>query len=133
MGRQIAARDAVEARLQAAIDALDQLDGDPDLEAFTLPLGCQFVPAGDLAGLADDEEPAPERDGGPSWTDWTGRGGRTLRAAYEEVGAGAEDDEAAGDELDGNGAEDDFMVHAQGGPGCPVSDSDAAAWPERLD
>lgn len=32
------------------------------------------------------------------------------------------DEEADGDELDGNGSEDDFMFHGGSGPGCPLTD-----------
>ncbi|BBC74404.1 hypothetical protein AEB_P3536 [Altererythrobacter sp. B11] len=39
---------------------------------------------------------------------------------------GDRDVEANGDELDGNGAEDDFMTHEIAGPGCPVADPDVS-------
>lgn len=43
-----------------------------------------------------------------------------------DVVAGDPDLEPNGDELDGDGGEDDFMQHAANGPGCPIADPDAA-------
>ncbi len=44
-----------------------------------------------------------------------------------DVVAGDPDLEPDGDELDGNGSEDDFMDHPTHlGPGCPIADPDAA-------
>lgn len=43
---------------------------------------------------------------------------------------GDEDVEMNGDELDGTGAEDDFMDHEPNGPGCPVADRAEYSYPE---
>lgn len=47
----------------------------------------------------------------------------SLIAFMDDLG-GDPDREANGDELDGNGSEDDFMFHGDDGPGCPIADSD---------
>lgn len=44
-----------------------------------------------------------------------------------DAAAGDPDLEANGDEIDGNGSEDDFISYATNGPGCPVADSDCCA------
>ena len=44
-----------------------------------------------------------------------------LIAFMDDLG-GDTDLEVNGDELDGNGSEDDFMYHGGYGPGCPVAD-----------
>lgn len=44
---------------------------------------------------------------------------------------GDADLEPTGDEQDGNGAEDDGGACRPQGPGCPIADSDVAAWAER--
>ena len=38
----------------------------------------------------------------------------------------ADGHELDGDEQDGSYGEDDFVIHADDGPGCPVSDPDSA-------
>src|SRR5579875_3446662 len=43
---------------------------------------------------------------------------------------GDPDVEPNGDELDGNNLEDDFMRHADNGPGCPVADQGEYAYTE---
>ncbi len=43
-----------------------------------------------------------------------------------DIAAGDPDLEPNGDELDGDGGEDDFMQHNADGPGCPIADPDAA-------
>ncbi len=50
----------------------------------------------------------------------------TVAIGLLDVLDGNADDETNGDELDGNGSEDDFMFHGHSGPGCPIADPDAA-------
>lgn len=41
-----------------------------------------------------------------------------------DLAEGDSDEEANGDEADGNSSEDDFMYHGGYGPGCPIADPD---------
>lgn len=109
-------RDEIERAVDSLIDMLDRRDGDADLE----PNGDQEGPGG-FAAFAPHE---PDQ----------------RRAEYRdaEIALATEDDEASGDELDGNGSEDDFMHHYGSGPGCPIADidkgddedGDRASWAE---
>ena len=77
-----------------AIDLMDLADGDPDIE-----------PNGDERDMSSlDFQP---RD--PLYRD-------------ADFALASEDAEADGDELDGTGAEDDFVEHGRDGPGCPIGD-----------
>lgn len=97
-------RPRLAAFITVAIDLLDAIDGDPDLE-----------PGG------DDEPREAEGDAGDTaWIEWTAMHGRKKRGP--NIASQSEDDEPTGDELDGNGCEDDFMTHAAKGPGCPIAD-----------
>lgn len=121
LGRREAAREIGD-QIDALIAFMDDLSGDPDLEA----------------DMSDFE---PDDDGGRgdvSWTEWHTRGRHKTDQFGSEARAGQpgryylqEDDEdddpteANGDERDANGSEEDFMVHTllgSGGIGCPVSD-----------
>lgn len=121
-------RGKLAAFVTVAIDLLDVMDGDPDAETgegaeddFVLPpSNVEFAtncPATDSI----------EHDAG-SYAEW-----HTLRAAERRNGTcmadpcGNEDDELAGDETDGNGAEDEDVAwfrNMKAGPGCTVSDPD---------
>ena len=91
-------RDEIEAGVDGLIAFLDRLDGDSDVE-----------PNGDEADAAVVE--FHRRD--PAY-----------RAELRAAGITLEDAEAAGDEEDYTGAEDDFVEHRADGPGCPIADSD---------
>lgn len=101
-------RDEIEAAVDALIVMLDERDGDPDVEAngderdIAWPNGAQNA---FHTGVNEDDE-HDERD---------------LPRIITE------DDELAGDETDGNYAEDDFAVHAADGPGCPIADAGGGA------
>jgi hypothetical protein len=100
LGRRRAVREVGDT-IETLISYLDDLGGDPDLEED-----------------ADEEGPGAFR---PFAND-------ALSALAEHRDAAialqTEDDEADGDEEDGNGSEDDFMEHRADGPGCPIADID---------
>ena len=103
--------------VEVLVAVLDTIDGDPDVE---------------LNG--DEQDSDGDERGDPAWIEWQTRGRHKLDAQGGErlardggriVLEDDEDDdpaEADGDERDGNGSEDDFMVHAWDGPGCPIAD-----------
>lgn len=95
-------RNEIEAAVDGLIAILDARDGDADLE-----------PDGDDLGDIAVDSFLPRH---PAY----------RHAEYRDADAAmmTEDDEADGDELDGNGAEDDFMRHPADGPGCPIADPD---------
>lgn len=119
-------RDEIELAVDGLIAMLDRRDGDADTED------------------EGHDEPDGTGQGDPSWPEWQQRGRRKLVAgSYEDrprdVGSygATEDDEDGGDtelngdELDGCGSEDDFMVHAADGPGCLLADPGGGDDPER--
>lgn len=114
------------AAIEALMERLDRMDGDPDLER-------------DMS----DYEPDDDAKGDTAWIEWHSRGRHMQGAFGAELVARnrygtmlREDDEdddpleANGDETDGNFAEDEpcaefaLMRH---GPGCIYSDSDKGA------
>ena len=96
-------RESLAVFLTVAIDLMDAMDDDPDLE----PCG-------------DDEAPFADGDTGDvSWAEIPALRGRLIAGRNE-------DDELAGDETDGNAAEDDecaWFAIAGCGAGCEVSDA----------
>lgn len=105
-------REQLAAFIEIAIDLADVMGGDPDVE---------------LNGDEADDD-GDTRD--ISFSEWHMRGRNKLtdKGGEIEVTVNAtEDDEAYGDERDGNGAEDDFMRHHADGPGCPISDAGGGA------
>lgn len=120
-------RAKIEAFAEISIALLDLWDGDPDVENAT-DLEDDFA----LSPLALGFETAR----GPGCAISDGRGDQAyvewdkMRASQKRgpnFTAGEEDDELAGDETDGNFAEDDAaaeFAHIRSGPGCTISDSD---------
>ncbi len=97
--------------VEALIEKLDKLGGDPDLDDD------------------DDREPDDDGKGDLSWTEWHGRSGAGKRVGSEPSGQpnGSDDDEAYGDETDGNHADDEECASHRlygSGPGCIYSDPD---------
>lgn len=94
-----AARLQIEEEVERLLALLDAADGDPDLE-----------PDGD-----EQDASYPEA-------------GVARQAVIKGRASGQEDAEQDndleddGDAADGNGSEDDWMLHLGGGAGCPVSD-----------
>lgn len=121
-------REGVGNAIDALIERLDVLDGDPDIEDI------------------DEREPDDDAKGDVSWPEWHTRARRrvveTLSGAHEPmayhagVGMAHEDDEdddpleGNGDERDTNNAEDEGLSgigaqwanHGYFGPACPISD-----------
>ena len=121
-------RDQLAGFIAVAIDLTDAMAGDPDLENAT--------------DLEDDHALSPQAIGyatGPgcdvadsgenAWVEWTALHPGTRKAGYN-ITAGEEDDEAYGDEEDGNFAEDEECAEfakVRHGPGCLIADPDQAA------
>lgn len=127
-------RDVIEGFAALANDLSDMIDGDPDFEdatnaeddfalaALALPLnepgpGCEIGDAGEHDGSECDS----------SYPEWQTLKPYQRTAASMPVDTHSEDDELAGDETDGNGAEDEEGSHTAygSGPGCVISDPDA--------
>lgn len=98
---------ALGATIDTLIAVYDAVSGDPDLEHG-----------------GDDELTGDEYDA--AWTEYHTRGRNKLASGTQEPFHDHEDAELGGDETDGNCSEDDFMHHYGTGPGCPISDPDAA-------
>lgn len=98
-------RDEMEAGVDLLIQALDQRDGDPDLE-----------PNGDELDASWPIDGGSRRD--------AMRGGSGHEDAEDD-----DPDEIDGDERDGRGSEEEFMRHSPCGPGCPIGDPPALDFP----
>jgi hypothetical protein len=107
---------------EVLVDVLDMLGGDPDLENATdLEDDHTLSPH----ALGSDEGPGcgVSDKGENAWVEW-----HNLRAPQKGghmIASDNEDDELAGDETDGNGAEDDecaWFAHIRSGPGWSTSD-----------
>ncbi len=114
--------------IEVAIGLLDLEDGDPDShegdteDAFALsPAAIRYGEGGAGCSVSDS-------GGDQAWIEWTALHPGTRNG--HNLTAGEEDDEAYGDETDGNFAEDEECAafeRAVEGPGCVVSDPDQAA------
>lgn len=119
-------RDEIEDAVDALIAALDARAAalDPDAPIFTPCL------RDGLPGDGEDAEPEVESGGWPEWHSLRAvdRRAGTLFPQYVEGGYPPhEDDEAGGDEDDGNFAEDEESARARvmmDGPGCVIADPD---------
>jgi hypothetical protein len=115
-------RREVEAFIEVAISLLDTFDGpnDPDTADFSSR-------SDGLPGEPADHEPGGDDEAG-AYVEWTSMLPAQRRRGLQLSLAGVhEDDEAGGDEQDGNGAEDDECAWFRLGgnaAGCPVSDPD---------
>lgn len=112
-------RPQIESFIAVALDLLDTLDGDPEVEPATWPEALD-ARRGDT-GLPDDSEAAGD-EADTSWPEWQSRGRHKLAGGMAEMAgdAGHEDDEdgdpdtSIEDSLEGFDPEDDMAVDDQG-------------------
>lgn len=112
-------RESLEAFLEVALELLDTMDGNPDLED------------------GGDNEPDGDAQGDVSWSEWHTRTLRTQRKAGAEMASTREigdqeddenDDPAEEDDDSGDHASEDepagyrAQSRSDFGPGCPISD-----------
>lgn len=112
IGARFAPRSTVENLIERMVDALDEIDGDPDEEAN----------GDEMDGTASADDPLFPSD-------------QPLLATTDGLPGDPDDAEPGGDEADGTNAEDEPLTgwtlrYARNfGPGCIVADSDRA-WNE---
>lgn len=112
-------RDKLGAAIEVMIALLDLTQPDTEAEPMTWPEDCRAI---DCAHLPDDSESAGDEDDA-AWIEWHAMHPNQRRGPNRT--AGQEDDEAAGDEEDGDFAEDEpcaRFAELLDGPGCSVAD-----------